>query len=75
MHRLALALLLLGLSAAMLAPSAAAAEGLEIRRHGPACTPVGCAGLPRSPSTAALGFAAAVLATGVLARRGSHTPR
>lgn len=52
---------------------AGAAEGTppEPQRHGAYCTPAGCAGTSRSAQAAAAGFAAAVWASGALARRRS----
>jgi hypothetical protein len=59
----------------LLPAAPAEAESPGIRRHGPACPPAGCAGASRSSTTATAGFAAAVLATGLAARRGRGLTR
>jgi hypothetical protein len=41
----------------------------EPQVSGPYCTPIGCAGASGSPWSSATGFAAAALASGVIARR------
>ena len=75
MRWLTLSTALLGLCATLLSASQGTAEAPEIRRHGAACPPTGCPTTPRSGSSAGIGFAAAVLATGLAARRLHGTPR
>ncbi len=47
----------------------------EPRVSGPYCTPIGCAGASGSPWSSAIGFGAAALAAGVIARRRPAHPR
>jgi hypothetical protein len=53
----------------------AAAEAPEVRRHGAACPPTGCAPARGSSATASLGFGTAVLVTGLIARRRAAASR
>ena len=67
MHRLAILIALIGLAGVPASP--AKAEGPGVRRHGAACLPTGCPGAPRSTAAATAGFAAAVFAARLVARR------
>jgi hypothetical protein len=75
MRRFAVSAAVLGLLSTLAFAPPARAEGPEIRRHGEACPPTGCAGRRGSSATASLGFGLAVLATGLIARRGAARPR
>jgi hypothetical protein len=66
--------LLLALVTSGLLASAAGAELPEPQRHGPACTPSGCAGRAGSPKAQATGFGLAVLAAAALTRRERAQP-
>ena len=60
----------------LIASSPQAAQAAPpIQQHGVVCTPAGCSLPASSPASAAAGFAAAVFASGALARRRSHSPR
>ena len=60
---------LLAVLASCLLATAAQAELPEPERHGPACTPAGCAGRGGSPTAQAAGFGLAILAAARLGRR------
>ena len=77
MRLLAIHAALLGLLGLMTlsTPAPASAELPELRRHGEFCPPAGCAGSRRSSASSSLGFAAVVLASGLIARRGAATAR
>ena len=75
MRLLAIHAALLGLLGLMTLSAPASAELPEVRRHGEFCPPAGCAGSRRSSASSSLGFAAVVLASGLIARRGATTAR
>ncbi len=75
MRLFAISTALLGFLSLLVAASPASAESPAIRRHGAACPPSGCVGVRRSSAASSLGFAVAVLATGMIARRGAAQPR
>jgi hypothetical protein len=75
MRLFAISAALLGVLSVLGPASPATAEQPEIRRHGAACPPTGCSGARRSSAASSLGFAAVVLATGLIARRGAADSR